>query len=832
MAISISFNGVVYSIPEVGDESWGESLTSYFTAIPQGALQKVGGSFTLTANVNFGPNFGLLAQYYTTRTTNAATAGNFRLARTDVISWRNQANGANLDLGVNASNQLTFGGGTIVTGGITALTGDVTATGPGSVAATVAFVGGVSAANVATGANLANAATDLNTVSTIVKRDGSGNFAAGTITASLTGVASGNTTITPAQYGVVVSGAANVLGVIAPDASTTKVLVSGGASANPSWQDIATGALALGAFGSSPNSSGATLATGTLTLQPADGTNPGGVTAGSQTFGGVKTFTLAPIVTALTASQVVVSDGSKALASVAYVSAPTVSTIMSRDSNANVRTNNFIPNYATTATAAGTTSLLVGSAYVQVFTGATTQIVKLPAADTLPQTGTGFFIINKSSGVITVQDDGGNVQQAMAADSFAWFTVTNIGSANGAWNSSYSVNNAGGGTVTSVAMTLPSVLFTTPPTGSPITTTGTLALALATQAANTIFAGPTDGSAATPTFRAISSADSSVGFLSNDRTQNLGIGTSVAANALTITLKQNDGSTDATAASPVVVGFRSSTITSGAYLRRTVTSSLSLVVPAGASLGQTSAVAQYVWVYLLDNAGTLELAVSGVKLFDDYSVQSSTTIGAGSTSGTTLYSSTGRSNVPTRLIGRLLVTEATAGTWASAVTEVALVSGKQSPNITDWGQTLVTITPTNFGTISNSSIWSKREGDTLKVRGVFTSGTGSGSAASIVFSGLTIDSGKFSAATSTQQIGYLKREGSGNPWDYATGQAAGGNVYGAVFYDGSTTSTLFVGFSTSPSTLTKSAASAILASGDVATFEFSIPIAGWSTYGP
>jgi hypothetical protein len=70
---------------------------------------------------------------------------------------------------------------------VTALTGDVTATGPGSVGATVASVGGASAANVAAGANLANAATNANTINTIVKRDASGNFTAGTITGTLTG---------------------------------------------------------------------------------------------------------------------------------------------------------------------------------------------------------------------------------------------------------------------------------------------------------------------------------------------------------------------------------------------------------------------------------------------------------------------------------------------------------------------------------------------------------------------------------------------------------------------------------------------------------------------
>jgi hypothetical protein len=47
---------------------------------------------------------------------------------------------------------------------------------------TVATVGGSTAAAVGTATVLANASTAVNTVSTIVKRDGSGNFAAGAIT--------------------------------------------------------------------------------------------------------------------------------------------------------------------------------------------------------------------------------------------------------------------------------------------------------------------------------------------------------------------------------------------------------------------------------------------------------------------------------------------------------------------------------------------------------------------------------------------------------------------------------------------------------------------------
>jgi hypothetical protein len=60
------------------------------------------------------------------------------------------------------------------------------------------------------------------------------------------------------------------------------------------------------------------------------------------------------------------------------------------------------------------------------------------------------------------------------------------------------------GTVTSVALSLPAI-FTV--TGSPVTTAGTITATLATEAANTVFAGPTTGAAVAPTFRALVAGD-------------------------------------------------------------------------------------------------------------------------------------------------------------------------------------------------------------------------------------------------------------------------------------------------------------------------------------
>lgn len=153
---------------------------------------------------------------------------------------------------------------------------------------------------------------------------------------------------------------------------------------------------------------------------------------------------------------------------------------------------------------------------------------------------------------------------------------------------------------------------------------------------------------------------------------NLGLATSVGASALTIALKQADGTTDpSTGASAVKVGMRSSTLTSGLYNQRSATAATSLVISSGSTLGQISTLPARLFIYLIDNAGTLELAVSQ-KLFPETQLISTTAEGgAGAAdSATVMYSTTARSSVPFRLIGILDNTQTTAGTWASAGTKL------------------------------------------------------------------------------------------------------------------------------------------------------------------
>ncbi len=80
------------------------------------------------------------------------------------------------------------------------LAGEVTGTQSATV---VAGVGGLSAASIAAGATLANAATPANNApgGTLVKRDGSGGFSAGTITAALNGNAASATNAAAVPWG-------------------------------------------------------------------------------------------------------------------------------------------------------------------------------------------------------------------------------------------------------------------------------------------------------------------------------------------------------------------------------------------------------------------------------------------------------------------------------------------------------------------------------------------------------------------------------------------------------------------------------------------------------
>jgi hypothetical protein len=79
------------------------------------------------------------------------------------------------------------------------------------------------------------------------------------------------------------------------------------------------------------------------------------------------------------------------------------------------------------------------------------------------------------------------------------------------------IANGTAGTVTSVALSLPSIFSVA---GSPITTSGTFTVTLASQAVNRFFAGPASGGSTTPTFRAMVQGDIPLGVIDRARLAN------------------------------------------------------------------------------------------------------------------------------------------------------------------------------------------------------------------------------------------------------------------------------------------------------------------------
>lgn len=125
--------------------------------------------------------------------------------------------------------------------------------------------------------------------------------------------------------------------------------------------------------------------------------------------------------------------------------------------------------------------------------------------------------LNTSNLWNAAQLQGRNIATTAPADQY----VLTWDAASSTWMPKATGSN---GSVTSVALSLPTSVFTL--SGSPVTTSGTLTGTFKSQTANTVFAAP-NGSAGTPSFRALVAADIPAG--SGNYIQNISTGTQTAS---------------------------------------------------------------------------------------------------------------------------------------------------------------------------------------------------------------------------------------------------------------------------------------------------------------
>lgn len=308
---------------------------------------------------------------------------------------------------------------------------------------------------------------------------------------------------------------------------------------------------------------------------------------------------------------------------------------------------------------------------------------------------------------------------------------------------------------------------------------------------------------------------------------NLTLAASVGSSALTISLKTKAG-TNPSSTDVVKIGFRSATSASGLYSQISTTSALSTVISSGSTLGHKDAVESFIYIYALNNAGTIELAYSS-SYFDEGTRRSTTAEGGAGAADSpgVLYSTTARTNIAIRLIGRFRSTQTTAGTWAAVPTEISLKPFAYEAMLTPWSTNL-TFTPSSsaFGTVVGPVFHSRRVGDSLEVRFFFKTGTVSGASnAQIALpTGLTLDTTKVASSLDTVIGNYYTTDGSATTFFDS-------NKAGVVYYKSGSTTTVSLSnrSDTNGSSVLIQASGGDLAStgGQVGGY-FTVPIAEWA----
>lgn len=164
--------------------------------------------------------------------------------------------------------------------------------------------------------------------------------------------------------------------------------------------------------------------------------------------------------------------------------------------------------------------------------------------------------------------------------------------------------------------------------------------------------------------------------------QGISLSVTVAANALTVAVKDEAGN-DPTPGVPLRVPFRSATLDNGLKVVLEVVAAASVVVSSGSTLGTVNNGNHRLYVVGINDGGTFRVGIynpldanSGDLLgIDEAKLYTSTAEGgAGAAdSDQVLYSTVGVAAKAVCLLGYFEISEATAGTWATAPTKVQVM---------------------------------------------------------------------------------------------------------------------------------------------------------------
>ncbi len=406
----------------------------------------------------------------------------------------------------------------------------------------------------------------------------------------------------------------------------------------------------------------------------------------------------------LTASQAVVSDVNKVLTSLAYGSTNINSTLMVRDSSGrsqvtdpvmpqDISTKVYVDTVASSlnplqATYAASTADIPGTYLNGV--GGVGAIFTITATGTFtvdgvtPPAGSRFLLKDQSTGfqngVYDVTNAGSVGVSPVLTRSLDYNTPTSINAGdlipviNGTLNNTTSWLQTA--TVTTVGTdALVFVEWTANPNSYLLKANNLSDVTTPNTALNNILPTQTSNSGKFLTTNGTDSSWASVSAGGSPNLgsviENLGLAVTMAANAVTIDLKDASGA-NPSGGSPVNVGFRDSTLTTGQYSIVSTTGALSTVISSGATAGTVSGGLSRIYIYLINNAGTAELAWTSVNLYNENNVISTVTSGGSSNSSSVVYSTTGRSNVAFRYIGYFESTQTTAGTWAAAASTIGI----------------------------------------------------------------------------------------------------------------------------------------------------------------